>query len=531
VTVLDIPVISSAYRTAKGNFAKNIAALENLPAMPEVNELTWVYGRDGALTCKTMDGQWLLGNSLPRRTGERMLRDLRISQSVCCFLDVPHAAFLKAALERLSNNQAMIAVVPDAERLSILLHCEDFSEAVRGRRLWVAGGEDWLGALAKIFLNHPGLPTPNSFIRTSLTEETALQTMIACAQEIFATETKRRGEMIADYARSSSVRLPGKQKQICLIAPSVFRMWDPSAEVLAGILPARQFDPDEPTSASPLALAIAAADCDAVVTANIGRAEANGLVSLEWPWITWITRPMIPAYVGAKRDQLILADPTWCAAAKSLGWPAEQVTVAGWPQIFEAARPGKYLALIANTTAVAIEPDHFELSSHALLWETIRRQLLDDPFEMQTEPGQYLARVLQQYNVSPDGLDQAAFIDQLIIPTYLQSVAKILLRSGCPLRLFGNGWSEMDEFSLHSGGEIADISSMREAVAGSAALVHAWPVRYAHPVQAMGRPVIHAAGANLMSFVRNARLAMNSQLPEPVQSSPVISAEMILGRV
>jgi hypothetical protein len=531
VTILDAPVVSSACRAAKGNFAKNVAALRHLPAMREMEGLTWMWGRDGALTCKTADGQWLLGNSLPRRTGERMLRDMRVSQSVCCFLDVPHAAFLKAALQKLSKNQGMIAVVPDAERLNILLHCEDFSEAVRGRRLWVAGGEDWMGELAKIFLDHPGLPTPNSFIRTSLTEETALQNMIARAQEIFTAETKRRNEMIADYARGSSERLPRKQKQICLIAPSVFRMWDPSTQVLAGMLTARRFDPDEPTSASPLALARAAAECDAVVAANIGRAEANGVVSPEKPWITWITRPMIPAYVGTKRDQLLLADPAWCAAAKSLGWAEEQITVAGWPRIFDPTPPGKYLALIANTMAVTIEPDHFELSSHALLWETIRRQLLDDPFEMQTEPGQYLGHLLQRCNVSPDGLDQTAFIEQLIVPTYQQSVAKILLRSACPLRLFGTGWSEIDEFKAHSGGGVEDISSMRKAVAGSAALVHAWPVRYAHPVEAMGRPVVHAAGANLMSFVRNARLAMNSKLMEPVQSLPAISAEMILSRV
>ena len=131
--------MAAAHAAATENFSRNIAAMAN-PRLPSSPEVTWLPGRDGSLTCKMEDGHWLIGNSLPRRTAERMLRNLNISHAICSFLDVPHAAFLRTALDRLRQQQAIIAIVPDAARLLILLHCEDFSADIRSHRLWFATG-------------------------------------------------------------------------------------------------------------------------------------------------------------------------------------------------------------------------------------------------------------------------------------------------------------------------------------------------------------------------------------------------------
>lgn len=518
--------MTAAQSAAMANLSRNIARISNPPALAALPELTWLHGRDGSLTCKTEDGQWLLGNSLPRRTAERMLRDLSVSHTVCCFLDVPHAAFLRNALDRLRAQQAIVAVVPDSVRLHILLHCEDFSEDFCSHRLWIVAGEDWQSGLTELFNTEPGLPTPAAFVRTSFTREAVLQAMIEQAQAIFAAETARRNQAIAQYASSeSSKKQSGK---ICVIVPSAFRLWDFAGETLVNILPGEVFDSDEPTSASPLALAMAAANCEAVVAPNIARADANGLFSKDRPWITWMTRPIIPAYAGEARDQLVLAEPAWRDAARRAGWPEKQIAVAGWPSILSPNNGGTYLAIIADTMAVAVEPDDFDLSSHSLLWETIRQQLVKDPFDLSEEPAQYLAHWLARCNVSTNGLDQARFIEKLIIPTYQQSIARLLLINRLPVRLFGSGWQSIDEFALFAGGGIDDSETMLNAISGAAGLIHAWPVRYAHPMDAMGKPVVRTTGRAVQAFLHEANLAIQRKLPLPPSCTSPLNADFIL---
>src|SRR5439155_18022135 len=84
-----------------------------------------------------------------------------------------------------------------------------------------------------------------------------------------------------------------------------------------------RFDSDDPASSSPLALATAAARCGSVVAANVSRADAANLVAPETPWITWVTRPIIPPFVVAgPRDGIVVADPEWQPLAIASGWPA-----------------------------------------------------------------------------------------------------------------------------------------------------------------------------------------------------------------
>ncbi|HEY1685260.1 MAG TPA: hypothetical protein VGG19_10895 [Tepidisphaeraceae bacterium] len=499
----------------------------NAPAST-LSEIEWLFARDGTLTGKDAQGKWLLGNSLPMRTAKRMLRKLQCAQSVACFLDVPHAAFLKEALRKLNRNQGIVAVVPDAERLNQILHCENFSTEI-GTRLWFATGEDWDQSLAEIFQNHPGLSTPSTFIRTSFTDESALQTMISRAQKVFAAENARRGQIIQENLRAGSKRT----ERICLFAPSMFRLWDPAALVLSEMLPGVRFDPDQPVNSAPLGLSLAVRDCDAIVAANVAQADAQGIVPEDKAWITWVTRPIIPAYTGAKRDSLLLADESWTQTARHAGWPEKQLAVAAWPQIFSRATPsrGNYLTMISDTTTVAAEPDHFELSSHALLWETIRQQLSKNPFDLREDPGQYLVRWLERCQVARDGLDIKAFIEELIIPTYQQSIVKLLSQNGLSVRCFGAGWEQIESCASHVGGKISDMDQMEEAVGGAAALIHASPMTFAHPIEGMGRVVISTACSNEKAFIADALRAARGELALPRSRGTSISAEMILARI
>ena len=235
-----------------------------------------------------------------------MLRDLKIAQNVCCFLDVPHGTFLKLALGKLKASQAVIAVVPDLSRLNVLFHSENFSEELIAQRLFFATGDNWECELAEIFRTRPGLPTPSAFVRTAFTEESVLQEMIGKAQAIFAAENSRRKETIEQCVRKPRRESQsGSEKKICLIVPSGFRLWDPAADLLVKMFKGKQFDTDQPTSSSPLGLAMAACECDAVVAANIGRADAAGIVSNDIPWIDWITPARITSICWRKTRSFI----------------------------------------------------------------------------------------------------------------------------------------------------------------------------------------------------------------------------------
>lgn len=518
----------SAAETAAENYLRNLAAMGK-PEDDFSAGITWLFCRDGSLTCKTENGQWLVGNSLPMRTAERMLRDLDVSESVSCFLDVPHAAFLKLALGRLQPNQAIIAVVPDEVRLTLLLHCEDFSADIERNRLCFAAGEEWPARLCEIFSDHPGLPTPSTFIRTSLTEDGALQEMIAKAQTVFATENVRRKKAMAEQLRATNAAPSNNNKSLCVISPSMFRLWDFSAAVLAKMLVAKRFDPDNPASASPLALAIAAKECDAIVAANIARAD--GVFPMDRPWITWITRAIIPSYISGTPDQLLLADPAWQTAARQAGWPVGNIAVAGWPPASSPRALGKDLVVIADTVPVEAEPEHFELSSHALLWETIRLGLEKNPFDLRDNPGAYLFDLLKRCNVSADGLDQVLFIEKLIVPAYQQAIGRLLVRSELPVRFFGRGWGQLAEFAPYAGAEITSKSAFDHALAQARVLVHISPMNTAHPISAMGLPVLYSAGADEAIFLRHVTGAAADQLRIPPASSHPICAELIYSRI
>src|SRR3954451_5571927 len=102
------------------------------------------------------------------RAAARQLQSLDARGPVACFLDPPHPAYLRAALEKCDGSQAVIALVPDVAAMRVHLAAEDHSNDIAAHRLWFVCGVDWPEQLCELFRKRPGLATPTQFIRLNL---------------------------------------------------------------------------------------------------------------------------------------------------------------------------------------------------------------------------------------------------------------------------------------------------------------------------------------------------------------------------
>jgi hypothetical protein len=531
---------------------------------------------------------------VPQRAAEALLRNFRPQAVATCILAPSHAAQIERALAMLPAEQALLVIQPDVQRVYMDLHCCDFSADIHGRRLWFAAGAGWAQELARIFVDNPGLPTPQQFIRTALVSEESAGEMMTVAQRVFAAEAQRRMALIQEL-RGRARKVGGKIGRLCIIAPSRFRLWNDAGRVLGemigeqaktqgvrdtkGEVPAPssgtpgegwggggigddrsrtdgstptltlprstgggdaslppklshphaqgvecvRFDSDDPAGSSPLALAAAGADCDAMLAANIGRSEVGAVVNEELPLITWVTTPRIPAYAAAgPHDALLLADEQWVSRAHAAGWPENRLVVARWPGRVLAAQPDRpgHLAIIADTLDV-YAPRTFELSSHGLLWEMIRGELVKNPFALGHDVLAYLKYRMQRTGIQQQGLNWDSFIDELIVPAWQQGIARVILAAGLPLRLHGLGWGNLADLSHCAAGPVVNRCGLESAACAATALVHLWPLASAHAMDGLGRPVIRANhGANcLLNECRRALAGEGRMEPLPGELS------------
>jgi hypothetical protein len=489
----------SARECACRNSSVNLDTLETTqPALRATLErgrtdFTPVFGRDGSLTAFDAAGKWWRGCSVPTAAAGAMLASLDVKGRVACLLRPTLAAHVRVALRRSRADQAVIALCPDADDLRVLLHCDDFSEDLRARRLWFAWGGEWAAVLKDLFEQWPGLATPAQFIRLPITPADEVERMIPAAQAVFAGVNASRAQQVA--RRRDDWRPTGG---LCVVAPSHFRLWDDAGAVLLDALSdcasVTRFDPDDPACSSALALLSAAERCDAVVTADTTRADVPGVLPPAMPWLTWVTRPTsIPPFekVGPA-DGLVLADPAWRDRAAAAGWPAERVLVGGWPtaRAESHAAPPRVLAIVADTIPVAAPERLAEYSSHRLLWDHLAAELETNPFAVGDSPAQFLERRMTRHGVRPDGFDAALFLERLILPAYAQSIARTLLTGGVPLRLFGAGWDRIDEFRPHAAGAVTSREGLNTIASHASALVHVWPGVESHPMHRLGLPVL-----------------------------------------
>ena len=122
---------------------------------------------------------------------------------------------------------------------------------------------------------------------------------------------------------------------------------------------------------------------------------------------------------------------------------------------------------------------------------------------------------MKRLNVSEHGLDQRRFIEEMIIPAYQQSIARHLLQSKIPLRIFGRGWCEMSEFVSLAAGPISSRQELHQALSTSCALIHPWPGDHPHPIDTAGPPVIRFNSRGISALIADARLAMAGKLIKP----------------
>jgi hypothetical protein len=481
-------------------------------------DIEWIFARDASLTAMEPGDRWWAGCSLPHRAAEFMLKDMTIASVSSCFLTPVHAAQLRVALDRLERQQTVIAIVPEPRALDVLLHCHDFSGDINSHRLWFVSGETWEADLEKLFFDNPGLPTPSEFIRPILANPDAADGLIGPAQKVFAGVSAARAEAIQSLVSGWS-RRTGPVRKVCVVAPSRFRLWDDAGIILGELageseladanIDICRFDSDDPISASPFALAVSLADCDALVAPNMGRADLPGIVADGFPWITWVTTPRMPAAQRAgERDRLIVADPAWRSLAEQAGWSPEQIDVATWPGHPAPAPAVKLVCILADTRPTEAPASVKDYSSQVLLWDFIREELTQDPFALTGDVDQYLKSRRSRFQVPETSFDVVTFIDRLIVPAYQQGIARLLVREGIPLRLFGHGWDSVEPLAALNRGPVTSREQLRQIVAASSALIHVWPTKHLHPIELTGRPVVRAHGRTAQSFLRDTRRAL-----------------------
>jgi hypothetical protein len=484
--------------------------------LPERN---WVFARDGSITALGSNGRWWADCSVPLLASRAMLKTLQSGPASSCLLCPNYAGLVVAAREKIGRWTTLMVIQPDVEIARMILACHDFSEQIRQHRLWLVTGESWMHPLRAIFSHYAGLATPLQFIRTKLTPEAVIAPIISDAQAVFAEVVEARSEQIEEL-KSVPISTAGAQ-HILLIGASQFRLWDDDFATLHGTLSNRKtgddlsikiFDSDQPLAGSPVALLQAAKGCACVISANLCRPDCNNLLSVEIPWITWMTHAGAPPFESAgPKDWLLLADPGWRALARKTGWPDDRVRVCGFPSSVAAGQSENLspeLALLSDTRPIEIPASVTQYSSHRLLWELIEEELAANPFAVETIDA-YLDDRSGQLNIGGDVLDRQAFRQQLILPAYEQGLARILISVGAPVSLWGAGWAELEEFESAARGDLIDRDLFRSAIARATALVYCWPEKAVHPIGALGKPIVHRAGSDRAEFIRNVQRALS----------------------
>jgi hypothetical protein len=491
---------TNASQCAPRVFAANLAALAaSQPAVARLFEansasvsgLTWLRGRDGSLTAKDADGRWWSGSSLPLQVGRSLMRTLELEASVGCFLCPATAGQIRAVLEKIAENQAVIVVIPETARAVIALHCNDFAQEIRGGRLWLAVGTEWPSHLGELLTGYPGLCVPRQYIRNGLMDDAGLGAMTAIASPILSEVIAQRDKQTAEIANCWRQR--SRSKKICVVTGSRFKLWDIAGATLAKIFGQAGdalvlHDADRPASASPLSLALAAEDCDAIFAADIYRADLSGILPDEMTWLTWATQPRFQS--PAPGDQLLLADESWRPKAIAAGWATDRIHIAAWPTLLDSTPiPGKGpFALIADAHVRPMPKRLRDFSSQCVLWESISTELSHNPFALGTDIDAYLDSRMAQLEISRDALDRNLFRRDLILPAWLAGIAKAIAKAGLPITTYGAGWPE-------SSGSVESFEDLQRAVSGARAIVHPNPAGESHPVYALGRPVVTAAQA------------------------------------
>ena len=429
-----------------------------------------------------------------------MARKLEVSAAVACLIAPTHPAQVAAVLDRLRPEQALIVALPGESDVAVFRACRDFSDAESAGRLFFAGGANWAGEVEAVYDKHPGLPVPGEFIRLAATDAARFDALRPAAEGAFNRLTRRSIDALEAARRGWC---PTGGGRFLLIATDRFALWDDDGNLLRRLFAGADvatLDPFDPRTSAPLAVASAAAGCDAAVSAGLFRAGLRAALPDGMPLMAW-TGGRVPAFEKEfPADRLIVAGDRLRATALKLGWPGDRVTVAARP--VESRPPAKgppTLAIIADLPDSLDPPAAVrEYSSHRLLWEFIAKELASDPAAVGAGVAGYLQTRLTRFGLKAAEVNIGLFRDSLILPACRMAVARRLRGGGVALRVYGAGWADFGECW---GGPVASRGDFEAAAGASAGLVQ---VDEAESVAFAGRPTIHALGRPVERVAREA---------------------------
>lgn len=528
------PSTTPAVSTAARNFHRNLATLPTTNLAPLPDTFEFLHARDGSLTALDAAGQWIAGCSVPRRLAERLFSRAQATGAVC-LLAPNHAAQIAVVLNQLKPSQAILVILPDLEAFTLALHCEDFSAELSRQRLFFAAGEGWESQLHDILTSNPGLPIPSHFVKSLLLADADASSLMRSVQDVLSQVAQSRAAQIRSLLASSE---PGSARRtlsspktgaVCILAPQTFRLWDDHGHTLAQTLQQdvshgwRLLDADNPAGLSDLLLAQAASTASAIITPNIARHDLPRVIPAHVPVITWLTKANVPPYDSKfPHDALILAQDALMPAAIRAGWPTNHLRIGAVPQFAICngqlaicnSQTTPTLSLIANTLPLPAESPPFDLSTHRILWDMIRQELLANPFALGHDLPAYLRSRMTRLGIDEAGLDAQRFCDHLLLPAYQQGLAGLLISAHLPVKLFGANW-DSTPFAAHSAGPLHTRDAFHFALSCTTALIHPFPFPIPLPVNV---PTITAANAT--DLLQSAKIALSGRSDTPVRHMP-----------
>jgi len=118
------------------------------------------------------------------------------------------------------------------------------------------------------------------------------------------------------------------------------------------------------------------------------------------------------------------------------------------------------------------------------------------------------------------------FVNKLIVPSYQQGLARVLIDEKVPIRIAGSGWSEIPRFAPHAIGPVRTREELAFFLGSASVLVHVWPDQRVHAIDFAGRTVIRPARTR-DRFVRDVRQILQIRTPSVAArnsaSAPLIS--------
>ena len=476
-----------AAERARRNVDCNAAAL-GLTAPPLPDDVAWSDGLDGSMVARR-DGKLVGGTSMPRLVGESVTRDLvsaTAARGASLALVAPNTLGHVAAVARqLPTAGSVAAVWPDEASMWLALATDDVSDLLASGRVVPIGGVDAIVPEAR---RRRGWALP-TVVHLPLDTEAVFGNGARDLTELVRAQlqeaTRERRQELASRRQTPMLAIGGT----LVVAGSGGEAWELAGRALASAVPGDVLDVDDARTASPLALADAAAGARAVIACDVTRGDLPGVLPDNVPVISWIACDRHPVAPVSREDGLLVADAAWRAKWIGAGWREDRVAIAGWPSLVGGDGVGRGVLFAWPERDLAPPPRVAEYSSRAVLWNNIAAELANDPFRLVRLGGSitYLDGRVRSADVDLDADELGAWQRELVTPAFARGLGKLSRRLGATVA------------APTSPGELLELAS------GHAAVIDPTPDGLP-AVQGLGLPILSAAEGE-DAFKRHVRRA------------------------